>query len=580
MAGERRGKGYEAVVLVALEELRSEGVFTESIYWEETPVGMSIKPDITIGSSKNEPSYYLLITNSGAAGNSDMKSWRNLGELVEAKTCLPTVPRVFALTFGTIKEDLEPLQQWAFDEFRWERGSEWHKDLDSFVSSLIDTAALKVKEFPIAVRDRRPIRILAAIKAVLQGFIEAPARPQMVGLWNVHRARTLPSPPARRETNLRRGLAKLLIFEDLELGASIHENRRVPKDQIPDYAYELGLAKKSITEGWGADSDIESAVKCLGHDGAIAAARMSMKPKMDEWYYTLRNRSLIPHLANYIRAHVSEIRRPQWLWERLQELHDNPSALVRAPMGASSWPPPTVWLFELLMQLIRAATGSANGYGYAQLSEEVLSKFGGRLKGGGQPRWFRIVLPDWIHRRGNEVLDPAVGAQIAFALCNRLSTISDAKILTLLASLANGNAEHIINQKLIPYRMFDPLSDLLRESVPDFLNCTIDVCYREAAGVGGQAGRVHVGMAKNTLINWQSCSDAGRDHKKKELCGRGVAMRYHWNGNSFVLRPGIKKLLLLLDGTWRQEDLAALVRAGWDDIFYPDEIDKLVKAIV
>jgi hypothetical protein len=34
-----------------------------------------------------------------------------------------------------------------------------------------------------------------------------------------------------------------------------------------------------------------------------------------------------------------------------------------------------------------------------------------------------------------------------------------------------------------------------------------------------------------------------------------------------------------VDGTWKQSDLEALSRAGWDEIFYPDEIEKVVAAI-
>jgi hypothetical protein len=85
---------------------------------------------------------------------------------------------------------------------------------------------------------------------------------------------------------------------------------------------------------------------------------------------------------------------------------------------------------------------------------------------------------------------------------------------------------------------------------------------------------------QNTLINWQTCSDAGRDHKKKELCGRAIGLRYHWDGKAFIRRPGIQKMILVLDGTWRQSDLNALLRSGWDEIFYPDEMEQLAKAIV
>ena len=49
---------------------------------------------------------------------------------------------------------------------------------------------------------------------------------------------------------------------------------------------------------------------------------------------------------------------------------------------------------------------------------------------------------------------------------------------------------------------------------------------------------------------------------------------------TFIKRPGVDKLILVVDGTWRQSDLDALIRAGWDEIFYPDEMDKLAKAII
>ena len=73
MAGERKGKAYEAVVLVALEELRAAGAFRNKIFWQKTPLGMSIKPDLTIGTDENTLSHYLLITNSGSAKESEKK---------------------------------------------------------------------------------------------------------------------------------------------------------------------------------------------------------------------------------------------------------------------------------------------------------------------------------------------------------------------------------------------------------------------------------------------------------------------------------------------------------------------------
>src|SRR5215210_2969997 len=46
--------------------------------------------------------------------------------------------------------------------------------------------------------------------------------------------------------------------------------------------------------------------------------------------------------------------------------------------------------------------------------------------------------------------------------------------------------------------------------------------------------------------------------------GREMALRYSWDPRiqEFVPRPGVRKLILLVDGTWREGELDALARAG------------------
>lgn len=85
----------------------------------------------------------------------------------------------------------------------------------------------------------------------------------------------------------------------------------------------------------------------------------------------------------------------------------------------------------------------------------------------------------------------------------------------------------------------------------------------------------------HTLIKWQTAFANPRD-KRKELCGRAIGLRYSWDEEKqrFTPRKNIRKMILLLDGTWEQCDIDALIRSGWDEIFYPDEIDKLRSAIV
>jgi len=116
MAGEQKGKAYEALTKLVLEELKSDGKLKGRIFWDQKPETMTIMPDLTVGRSANSPDICFLITHSGAAGNSHMKYWRNMGELVEAKVFLPAPAKVFNLAFDSvIKEDLKEVQNASFD---------------------------------------------------------------------------------------------------------------------------------------------------------------------------------------------------------------------------------------------------------------------------------------------------------------------------------------------------------------------------------------------------------------------------------------------------------------------------------
>jgi hypothetical protein len=42
----------------------------------------------------------------------------------------------------------------------------------------------------------------------------------------------------------------------------------------------------------------------------------------------------------------------------------------------------------------------------------------------------------------------------------------------------------------------------------------------------------------------------------------------------------VRKLILLVDSTWREGDLDALARDGWGVITHPNEIARLVEAVV
>lgn len=93
--------------------------------------------------------------------------------------------------------------------------------------------------------------------------------------------------------------------------------------------------------------------------------------------------------------------------------------------------------------------------------------------------------------------------------------------------------------------------------------------------------RIDVVLLLMGIINWQSANKNPRD-KRKELCSQPFGLKYTWNQSTSKIerRQNVNKLILFLDGTWTQEDLNALIQSGWDEIYYPDEIDKLKASIV
>ena len=60
-------------------------------------------------------------------------------------------------------------------------------------------------------------------------------------IWSEIRAQESSMPPRARNTFVRRGLSKLLIFEDTDLALKVFRSGKVKSTEVPPYAYEIGL---------------------------------------------------------------------------------------------------------------------------------------------------------------------------------------------------------------------------------------------------------------------------------------------------------------------------------------------------
>ncbi len=590
MAGEKKGKAYEAFVKLTLEKLHQKMDFRGSIFWDEKPEAMTIVPDLTIGGSKDKPEIFLLITHSGSAKESEKKLWRNMGELAEAKVCLPTIPRVFNIAFDSvIKENLKEAQAASFDGQLIVGDLDYGPELQEWIDQNLNRFP-KEKEEKVGFL-KMESRVDKVIKGLLQRFtndlrslLRQKAPTELDDLWNMERQRHRTTRvPKARKTSVRRGLSKLLIFEDLELCLRLYTGKKVKIDEIPDYAYELGLAGKAVGRATPADEEIQNAVSTIAEPAAKWICRAAPVEKVASWLSLLRNIGDLDLLGDFILKHFDSLIDSENLLSNFRSLHADPDTLVEGARLASG-APSTVWLFEMLMELIKASEEEANGYGYAQLAREVIGAGFGSVRDLSAPNQFGggFGLSAWISRDSKSQFRSDLLKGCANVIAARLAAIGKARTKYLLAELKEGICKNVIESKLCTYKGFEPLRLIAEDKVKGCIRKSIRSCFGERAGLIGQATKTTVLQKQKTIIDWQSCSDAGRDHKKKELCGRAVAIRYSWDSeaNKFIPRPGIEKLILLLDGTWRQEDLDALARAGWDEIYYPDEMEKLSKSIV
>jgi hypothetical protein len=610
VAGERKGITYEAFVRIALEELILKRKLPGQVFWNEKPDEMTIEPDFTVGTDKNHPTHVFLVTHSGSAKDSDKKFWRNIGELVEAKVRLPKPAHVYSVVFDSIiKEDLKALQGAAFDGQLLvgdsDMGHRLLRWVEAHSSGLPKDADKKVDAICEAMKDkRRPDNPKALVDnlVVELGKVVRTTRTELDGLWSMERKRPVGHPPVARDTFLRRGVGKLLLLEHPD---DIDANGRFKKSVSKELIVALktmGLAGASIAGPRITDPQILWAIRSLPPDSLAELHKARSLNRVAESVESLVALGGIIGQLSYLSEHWGELTTAAGLFRHLQRCHNNPHKLCpsAAPVGSKR-----VWLFHLVIEWIKLAGGTRTGYGLAVLVEDL-----NRLsKDTAHRASVRAILKREARWKDRNTVDRGLRDWHSASSTERFSFTEDdlARVSDVLAQRLRGCPErgdptkdaHRLTQaivqttleaKLLTYRNFKPFEVLLnRELKKAGLRGTLEVaraCFAEAASDSGatlnplSAGTT-VMRVKHTLINWQSAHGSHTNDKRKELCGRASALRYSWDSKkqAFVRRPATERLLLILDGTWGQSDLDELTRAGWDEIFYPDEMSKVIAAI-
>jgi hypothetical protein len=609
MAGERKGKAYEAFVKLALDKLKKRGEIKGEIFWNKKPSRMSIEPDFTIGPNEDNPEIVILVTHSGSAKNSDMKFWRNIGELVEAKVLLTSVPKVYSIAFDSvIKADLKVIQASTFDgqllvgdDPLGPRIASWISSNDSSLPSDAEAKSVEISKCITNKSAGHPAAELRELVSKLSSVLKLHA-PKLDALWTMERARPKGRAPLAKPTFLRRGVGKLMLLDDFSQLEKSGKVRISSPADLMETLIALGFAAKTIAGVRVTDSEMLWARKNISERDLKELLKARDIPRVKDWIAVLRGLATLPEQLQFLHDHWDELTRASSLFEHLKSCHANPTSIFPKKMSNSSH---SVWLFHLLVEWIKLAGGTRTGFGLAKLVDDIdqltadqthVRTVEGIVKG--DPIWHSkhtigLGITDWhsVASKQEFAFTDHDLARVSDALARLLIKCEKPLPKTSLVLMRNSIIQTNLEAKLLTYRNFKPFEVLVgraakkagkRLKSPSLLRS----CFGELAADGirldPRSSGTSIVIAGKTLINWQSATDAGRGHKKKELCGRAVALRYVWDEKTrkFASRPGIEKLVLLLDGTWDDKDLASLVSAGWDEVFYPDQIDELARAIV
>jgi hypothetical protein len=635
MAGESRGELAEAIAKVAVEDALHKLRSRELVFWEVRPDVAAITPDITTGTSKDNVSNVILVNASDTARNSDIKYWRNIGEIFDCKTRLDPPPATIALFFKSeIKPELIRLTSELCDASHLvDRDPTHGAAIASWLEAHHATAPSKTGEKEELVRraldakDKRFAPEFTEAFRNLVGFLSRNLfhqRNDLKPLWQLARADFLSRRANRsreaRVTLLRRGIARWLVLDDKTRSAVLdahYRGRSIPTDKVPPYATLLGLLTLSIAGAVIPSSSTgrQDMVGTAGSDLRLAAQffRDAAQGDAARARNTLESAlATIPDEMRRIAARLREV--PAYVegwqrysianWKKLTTASGLLDELTRCAadrtMGAQVKVPDSYesnWLYEHLIAVLRANAGRNNDFGYGALVayfkarsfEKSFLAFLKSASGVLGERWIKETLPrsaepgrrgfqDWLV--GKKDVSRAVIAAFSFALSAKLlevKCVAEVKLPDLVAAHSYG-----IWNKLLTYQDFEPLPAIVTAACGGKVvrvaarTVMADLANRAVQDAGSMPALAFSGG----LICWKSATDAGKDHKRKELAGRARALRFTKDVRGFHVRSGAQKLLLVVDGTFNTEDLKVLAQSGWDEIFYPDEMDKLIKVIV
>lgn len=580
MANEIRGLLFETITDMALQQAIRIARIPGEVRWNERPEGMNITPDFTIGTDVNKPSHVVLVTASGAARNSEMKAWRNLGEMQEVKAQLLGPPIVINVYFKSeVRQGVVSTAEHLYDSILYIENKKYYKPLERWVEANLRNAA-KTKEARRTLL-RESVRFDKEIAAAIDELANDLAvslkqrKVELDSLWRLMQAdfKSHRNYRSAKVTTVRRGLAKLSVLEPKNR-KQVYESlqtRRAMTDSLPNYVFDLDFFKKSLAGARLVDAEILNVISLLGADRCEEVLDRT-SDSTSIWINQLRNLSTVSGHVDFVYENYEKFTNPKEYEKLIVECFDDPTKL--SGIGTDE----KVWVFEIIVTLLKAKSGRLQGYGSAQIAQDT--QIPELLKG-----LHGIVLAPFV--QCEKMFSPENLSRLATGMSKRISSdIKKDEILKLKENTIRIKIKENLEDRLIPYCMFEPLPWLLelelkKQGKSGSGKLRYGGWLNEFAEVGRSRATTPFIKVGTTLIHWKSVSDAGKDHKKKELSARARNVKYQYDAKTktFKRREGVERLALIADGTFTDSDLKVLADSGWDLIVYPDEISDLVSKL-
>jgi len=603
MADEILGNCYELITEIAIRDYSTVLKKGESVFTQETPVGIGIIPDVVIGKTVDKPRILLQVHHTRAERASEKKFWRNVGEYVDARNNLGPSVRIVTITFDSgQKRKLTLAATQLMDGFLEVDRQPYGSELLRFAKILekeIQSKGIKEEERLNCAKkklasDKLAFRSVKALAKNLNALLLQASKPG--ANWSatyaaIQKKRNSQRIPVRKLTTLRRALGRFLPLDDEGVLRSLLKSIRTGgKAPWPQFFFDIGVAVKTIGGGVFKNPHVGSGLvqRNIEGDSAYEVYRMtelfadddivalwkslrSCTESLRQACAAIREADEFSLYHKFVFDNFNCLTTQVGMEQALQDCFNDPNTISGKTIGLRDPAGKGVWLFDYVMTSIKTKTGKQQGYGYTQLGADAGFRFEVAATGG-------VVISPFIQRKKSLRADILKG--VSHALSQKLSGLTKRWFNLNKDEIGRFYMKGLFEDKIYKTAAFDPAFTLLQNGLDGHVYKQETRHATYLTGFTGKgAATCDVIKYRRNIIMWQACFEGHPADKHKELIGRIGMLRVLQSQSGKVFKAPIKKAFLLLDGSWTAEQIQRMAAAGFDGIFYVDEVPALVASL-